>query len=101
MRDVRMKGFAERADVEDVERFLAEHTRALDREAVPIDACAGRVLARDVAAEVGVAAPPCVRRPRVRLVITGDELLPPGSRPTGARIVDSNSVMLAALAARD
>jgi molybdopterin molybdotransferase len=225
MRDVRMKGFAERADVEDVERFLAAHARALDAEPVDVTACAGRVLARDVTAEVdvpgfaraamdgyalrgadtfgasaydpialrvigqalpgapfpgsvaagcavrvmtgapvptgadavamaeicdargdsvaitepvaphkhvgavgediragervlgagrllrpqdagllasiGVAAPPCVRRPRVRLVITGDELLPPGSRPTGARIVDSNSVMLAALAARD
>ena len=220
-----MKGFAERADVEDVERFLAEHTCALEPEPVPIGACAGRVLARDVASEVdvpgfarsamdgyavrgadtfgasaydpialrvvgqalpgapfpgsvaagcavrvmtgapvpegadavvmaevceergdvvaiaeavaprkhvgaigedirageialragrvlrpqdagllasiGAAAPLCVRRPRVRLVITGDELLPPGSRPTGARIVDSNSVMLAALATRD
>ena len=220
-----MKGFAERADVEDVERFLADHTRALDAAPVDVAACAGRVLARDVAAPVdvpgfarsamdgyavrgadtfgasaydpialrvvgealpgapfpgrvaageavrvmtgapvpegadavamaevceerggvvsiaeavaprknvgqagedvragevvlragrvlrpqdagllasiGVAAPLCVRRPRVRLVITGDELLPPGSQPTGAQIVDSNSVMLAALAARD
>ena len=220
-----MKGFAERADVEEVERFLAGHARALEPEPVPVEACAGRVLAQDVAAAVdvpgfarsamdgyalrgadtfgasaydpialrvvgqalpgapypgrvaageavrvmtgapvpegadavamaevceerggsvaisepvaprknvgaigedvragdvvlradrvlrpqdagllasiGVAAPPCVRQPRVRLVITGDELLPPGSRPTGAQIVDSNSVMLAALAARD
>ncbi len=220
-----MKGFAERADVEEVERFLAAHTRALEDEPVEIAACAGRVLARDVASEVdvpgfaraamdgyalrgedtfgasaydpialrvvgqalpgapfagrvaagcavrvmtgapvpegadavgiaevceerggavaiseavaprknvgavgedirageivlragrtlrpqdagllasiGAVAPLCVRRPRVRLVITGDELLPPGSRPTGAQIVDSNSVMLAALAARD
>jgi molybdopterin molybdotransferase len=220
-----MKGFAERADVEEVDGFLAAHTRALDPEPVAVETCAGRVLARDVAAEVavpgfprsamdgyavrgedtfgasaydpialrlvgqalpgapfagrvgageavrvmtgapvpdgadavamaevceersgsvaiseavaprknvgavgedvragdlvlragrvlrpqdagllasiGVAAPLCVRRPRVRLVITGDELLPPGSRPTGAQIVDSNSVMLAALAARD
>jgi molybdopterin molybdotransferase len=220
-----MKGFAERADVEEVERFLAERTRALEPEPIAVEACAGRVLARDVVAPVdvpgfarsamdgyalcgedtfgasaydpialrvvgqalpgapfagrisrgeavrvmtgapvpagadavamaevceerggtvaisepvaphknvgaigedvragevvlragralrpqdagllasiGVAAPLCVRRPRVRLVITGDELLPPGSRPTGAQIVDSNSVMLAALAARD
>ena len=51
-----MKGFAERADVEDVERFLAEHARALEPEPVPIAACAGRVLARDVAAEVDVPA---------------------------------------------
>jgi molybdopterin molybdotransferase len=225
VRDVRMKGFAERSDVEDVERFLVENTRALEPEPIDVSACAGRVLARDVAAEVdvpgfaraamdgyavrgedtfgasaydpialrllgqalpgapfagrvgagsavrvmtgaplpdgadavamaevceerdgavaisepvaprkhvgaigedvrtgqlvlrarrvlrpqdagllasiGVARPLCVRQPRVRLVITGDELLPPGSRPSGARIVDSNSVMLAALVARD
>ncbi len=42
-----------------------------------------------------------VRRPRVSLVITGDELLPVGARPEGASIVDSNSPMLAALIARD
>jgi molybdopterin molybdotransferase len=220
-----MKGFAERADVEEVERFLTEHARPLGTEPVELTACAGRVLASDVAAEVdvpgfrraamdgyavrgedtfgasaydpislrvigqalpgapfagrvdagsavrvmtgapvpdganavvmaevceerdgavaiaepvaphkhvgavgedirandivlragrrlrpqdagllasiGVAQPACVRRPRVRLVITGDELLPPGSRPEGPRIVDSNSVMLGALVARD
>ncbi len=220
-----MKGFAERADVEEVEGFLAEHTRALDAEPVALADCVGRVLARDVTAEVdvpgfsrsamdgyavrgedtfgasaydpialrllgqalpgapfdgrvepgtavrvmtgapipdgadavvmaevceeeggrvavsdpvaprkhvgavgedirrgdtllragrvlrpqdagllasiGVAEPTCVRRPRVRLVITGDELLPPGCRPEGARIVDSNSVVLTALASRD
>ena len=32
-------------------------------------------------ASIGVRAPECVRRPRVQLVITGDELLPAGSRP--------------------
>jgi molybdopterin molybdotransferase len=37
----------------------------------------------------------------VQLLITGDELLPPGSRPEGARIVDSNSVVLRALVERD
>ncbi len=52
-------------------------------------------------ASIGVARVPVVRRPRVQLVITGDELLPPGSRPEGARIVDSNSVVIAALVARD
>jgi molybdopterin molybdotransferase len=225
MRDVRMKGFAERADVEEVERFLADAAGALPGEPVALAACAGRVLAEDVSAEVdvppfarsamdgfavrgedtfgaseydpvdlevvgvalpgspfagrlaagqavrimtgaplpegadavvmaevckegegrvevhdavsphknvgavgediaagtlvlragrrlraqdvgllasiGVAEPVCVRRPRVRLVITGDELLAPGSRPQGAHIVDSNSPMLAALVARD
>ena len=224
-RDVRMKGFAERADVAEVQRFLAGRTAPLPAEPVPLFECAGRVLARDIRAEVDVpgfaraamdgyalrgedsfgAAPqdpialrllgealpgrpfagrvnegeavrimtgaplpegadavapaetcaesgdavavrepvaprshagargedirrgevplragrrlrpqdagllaaigaahaPCHRRPRVRLITTGDELLPPGSRPGGARIVDSNSVVLAGLVARD
>jgi molybdopterin molybdotransferase len=47
------------------------------------------------------ARPLCVRRPRVRLVVTGDELMPAGSVPSPPRIVDSNSVMLRALVARD
>ncbi len=220
-----MRGFAARADVEEVERFLADATRPLDAEPVALLACAGRVLAADVRAEldvpsfarsamdgyavrgedtfgastydpmrlrvlgeslpgrpfasragpgeavrimtgaplpegadavvmaevtserdgfvevtepvapkknvgavgedircgdvvlragrrlrpqdaallasIGAAQVSCVRGPRVRLVITGDELLPPGSRPEGARIVDSNSVLLRALVERD
>jgi len=46
---------------------------------------------------------PVWRRPRVAAVITGNELLPPGSRPDpeGARIVDSNSLLLAGLVRRD
>jgi molybdopterin molybdotransferase len=226
LRDVRMKGFAERADVEEVERFLADATRALAAERVGLLDCVGRVLAEDVRAGVDVpgfarsamdgyavrgedtfgasdydpvrleivgAALPgaphegrlesaqavrimtgapvpegadavvmaevceeggdgavevreavaprknvgaigedirsgdgvldagrrlrpqdagllssigraqvaCVRRPRVRLVVTGDELLPAGSRPKGSQIVDSNSVVLRGLVARD
>jgi molybdopterin molybdotransferase len=42
-----------------------------------------------------------IRRPRIDILITGDELLPVGSTPSGCRIVDSNSVMLAALVRRD
>ncbi len=42
-----------------------------------------------------------VRRPRVRVLITGDELLAPGSAPTGPFIVDTNGLMLEALAWRD
>jgi molybdopterin molybdotransferase len=225
MRDVRMRGFAERADVEDVERFLAERVAPLEAVSLAVSACAGRVLAEDVCSEVdvpafaraamdgyavrgedtfgasdydplslrllgaslpgrpfegsvgageavrimtgaplpkgadavvmaevcqevagrvevreavaphrhvgalgediragdrvlragrrlrpqdaallasiGMARIPCVRRPRAALLVTGDELLPPGSRPHGARIVDSNSIMLRALADRD
>lgn len=225
MRDVRMRGFAERADVEEVDGFLRQHAEVLEAEAVELLTCAGRVLAEDVRAEVdvpgfarsamdgyavrgedtfgatpyepialslegealpgrsfagsvergtavrvmtgaplpegadavvmaevceerdgmvevseavaphkhvgargediragdrvlrsgrrlrpqdagllasiGVARARCVRRPRVQLVVTGDELMPAGSRPEGPRIVDSNSVVLRALIARD
>jgi molybdopterin molybdotransferase len=52
-------------------------------------------------AAIGVANARCVRRPRVALVVTGDELLPAGSVPGGHRIVDSNSVVLRALVVRD
>ncbi len=41
------------------------------------------------------------RRPRVRIVVSGDELLAPGSTPSGSKIVDSNSPMLSALTVRD
>jgi molybdopterin molybdotransferase len=54
-----------------------------------------------VLASVGVGALDVVRRPAVRVVITGDEILPPGSEPAGPFIVDANSPMLEALALRD
>jgi molybdopterin molybdotransferase len=50
---------------------------------------------------IGRASVSCIGRPRVRLVITGDELLPAGTMPTGSQIVDSNSVVLRELIARD
>jgi len=54
MRDVRMRGFAERADVEEVDAFLAQHTSALEAQPTPLLECAGRVLAEDVVADVDV-----------------------------------------------
>jgi molybdopterin molybdotransferase len=65
---------------------------------------AGRVLRpQDVAVLASLGASPvqAVRRPRVAVLVTGDELLPCGSRPEGFKIVDSNSVMLSALVRRD
>jgi len=50
---------------------------------------------------IGRASVSCVRKPRARLVVTGDELLPAGSLPSGSQIVDSNSVVLRGLIARD
>lgn len=54
-----------------------------------------------VLASIGRARVSVIRRPRVRIIATGDELLAPGQRPGAGKIVDSNSPMLAALIARD
>ena len=64
----------------------------------------GRVLRPQdlgVMSSIGLADVPVVRRPRVRLVITGNELLPAGSTPHDFQITDANGPMLAALAERD
>jgi molybdopterin molybdotransferase len=65
---------------------------------------AGRVLRPQdvgVMSSIGLADANVVRRPRVRLVVTGNELLPSGSRPHGFHITDANGPMLVALAERD
>jgi molybdopterin molybdotransferase len=98
----------------------AEATRVAVREAVPPlrhvgargeDIRAGETVLRagrrlrpqdaGLLASIGAASARCHRRPRVALLMTGDELLPPGARAEGARIVDSNSLVLSGLAARD
>ena len=64
----------------------------------------GRVLRPQdlgVLSSVGVAVVPLFSRPRVRLVVTGNELLPSGSQPHGYQIADANGPMLAALVDRD
>ena len=50
---------------------------------------------------IGVGQVRVFRKPRVRLVVTGNELLPAGSSPHGHCIVDANGPMLSALAERD
>lgn len=52
-------------------------------------------LALLAAAGHGVAS--VVRRPRVTLITTGDELVPPGTLPGPDQIVSSNNIMIAAL----
>jgi molybdopterin molybdotransferase len=42
-----------------------------------------------------------VRQPRVRLLVTGSELVPPGTPPSAGQIIDSNTPMLTALIQRD
>jgi len=64
----------------------------------------GRVLRPQdvgVLSSVGVSDVRVWCRPSVRLVITGNELLPSGSQPHGDRIVDANGPMLTALVERD
>src|SRR5262249_25839231 len=41
-------------------------------------------------ASIGASPVLVIRRPRVDIIVTGDELLPCGSKPEGHRIVDSN-----------
>jgi molybdopterin molybdotransferase len=65
---------------------------------------AGRILRPQdlgVLSSIGLGAVPIRRRPRVRLVITGNELVPMGTPPHDFRIADANGPMLAALAERD
>ena len=54
-----------------------------------------------VLSSVGIRDVQAVRQPRVRLVVTGNELVPSGSRPHGYRLVDANGPMLTALVERD
>jgi molybdopterin molybdotransferase len=54
-----------------------------------------------VLASIGVAEIMVVRRPRVSIVITGDEVLPAGDMPREALIADADGPMLRALAERD
>lgn len=62
-----------------------------------------RLLPQDVGLLASIGQDPVAvrRRPLVRIVVSGDELLAPGSKPAGSKIVDSNSPMLAALIERD
>jgi len=65
---------------------------------------AGRVLRPQdlgVLSAVGAATLSVIRRPRVVVVITGDELLAPGTRARDFQIPDMNSLMIASLVARD
>jgi molybdopterin molybdotransferase len=62
-----------------------------------------RLTGRDVslAAAMNHATVPVSRRPRVAVVATGDELVPPGTEPGPGQIVHSNAFTLAAVARRE
>jgi molybdopterin molybdotransferase len=54
-----------------------------------------------VLSSLGFASVSCVRRPRVAVLVTGDELLPAGAPPEGFAVPDANTPMLRALVERD
>jgi molybdopterin molybdotransferase len=62
-----------------------------------------RLTGRDVAlaAAMNHASVPVVRRPRIAIAATGDELVPPGTAPQPGQIVYSNVFALAAVARRE
>ena len=65
---------------------------------------AGRVLRPQdvgVLSSIGIRKVTAVRRPRVRILITGNELLPAGTPPVDFQIPDANGPMLSALVRRD
>jgi molybdopterin molybdotransferase len=64
---------------------------------------AGTVLhpaALGLLAALGRAEVPCVRPPRVAVLVTGDEIVPPGQPLPAAKIYDANSVLIAGLVRR-
>ena len=54
-----------------------------------------------VLSSIGISQVSVIRTPQVRILITGNELLPAGTPPDGFRIADANGPMLSALVARD
>lgn len=54
-----------------------------------------------VVSSIGISEVAVVRAPRVRILITGNELLPAGTPPEAFRIADANGPMLGALVSRD
>jgi molybdopterin molybdotransferase len=62
-----------------------------------------RLRPQDVAllSAIGRARVPCVRKPRVAVISTGEELLDAGAPPEGCRVADANGPMLDALLRRD
>jgi molybdopterin molybdotransferase len=76
-------------------------TQGLDFKAGdPLLDAGRRLTARDLALAAAMNHPlvPVHRRPKVALLATGDELVPPGTQPAPGQIVSSNTIALAALA---
>jgi len=75
-----------------------------DVEAGSVVLAAGRrIRPQDVGLMTAIGAAEVIvhRRPLVRVIVSGDELLAPGAVPDGTMIIDSNSPMLQAMIERD
>jgi molybdopterin molybdotransferase len=73
------------------------------REGSPALSAGRRLRPQDVGllASLGLARVPVVRQPRVRILVTGNELKRPGSAKGPYQVYDANSYMLRGLVARD
>ena len=62
-----------------------------------------RIRPQDVGllSSIGINSVSVVRKPKVHLITTGNELLPAGTPPSDYRITDANSPMLESLVLRD
>jgi len=62
-----------------------------------------KIRAQDAAviASMGIKTIKVVSRPTIDILITGNEILKPGDKPSGVKIIDSNSVLLRNLIKRD
>jgi molybdopterin molybdotransferase len=83
-------------------RHVSRHGEDLARGA-PVFVAGRRLRPQDLGllSALGCARVAVVRRPRVVVLVTGDELLPVGAPAHEESIADMNSVMVAALVARD
>jgi len=105
---LRAEDAGERLDDVEVRAAVAEG-RNIGRIGEDIDAgtevlaSGRRLLAQDVGLLASIGHNPVLvhRRPSVRIIVSGDELLAPGEAPGDSHIVDSNSPMLATLVSRD
>ncbi len=81
--DVRMRGFRQRADVDEVTRLIDARVSPLAHEPVPLLEAAGRVLGMDAAAAVDV--PPYARSAMDGYALRADETF--GATPDDPRIL--------------
>src|SRR5438045_2236112 len=120
LEDVRMHGFSQRAEVGAVVQWIDAHAHRLGATPIPLDPASGRgpediragaavlepgrsLRPQDLGllASLGIAEIAVVAEPRVRIIVTGNEVVSPGTPKGEHQIYDANSAMLRGLVARD